>query len=147
MKNLKKIFPNNPIPIDSPEAMRELGVTIAKYLEPRDVIGLVGELGAGKTHLVQGILRGLGSKEHAVSPTFSLVHEYECDEISLAHFDFYRMANHIEALSLGWQDYLDSSRILLVEWADKFEGNLMPSDTLWIAIKYNDLQRRNVFIF
>ncbi len=126
--------------------MRDLGVRLAEYLESYDVIGLVGELGAGKTHLVQGILRGLGSSEHALSPTFSLVHEYEGIELSLAHFDFYRMQHPSEALSLGWQDYLHSSRVLIVEWADKFDGSLMPRDTLWIVIKYNDCQRRNVFI-
>ncbi len=138
MKNPEKIFSSNPLFIATPEQMRELGASLASCLEPRDVIGLVGDLGAGKTHLVQGILRGLGSEEQAVSPTFSLVNEYEGENFPVAHFDFYRMTNPIEALSLGWDDYLASPCVLLVEWADRFDGELMPSNTIWIVIRYGE---------
>lgn len=113
--------------------MRTLGREIAELLEPGDALGLVGDLGAGKTRLVQGILAGLGAAEPGVSPTFSLVHEHNGGRLPAAHFDFYRMASSDEALSLGWDDYLDSGSVLLVEWADRFDGQLMPPHTVWLC--------------
>ncbi len=145
MKNLKKIFSNTALPINSPEEMRDLGRIIAAHIEVGDVIGLVGDLGAGKTHLTQGILQGLGTQEPIVSPSFSLVHEYNDTEMPCAHFDFYRMSAPEEAHSLAWEDYLSSDRVLIVEWADRFDGELMPDDTVWFVLKYNDSYGRNVF--
>ncbi len=145
MKNLKKIFSTSPISVNSPEEMRELGRAVSACIEPGDVIGLVGDLGAGKTHFTQGVLEGLGTKEPIVSPSFSLVHEYNDTKVSCAHFDFYRMSSPEEAHSLAWDDYLSSDRVLIVEWADRFEGKLMPDDTVWFVIKYNDSYGRNVF--
>ncbi len=145
MKNLKKIFSSNPILVNSPEEMRELGEAVADYIEAGDVIGLVGDLGAGKTHFTQGVLQGLGQKEPIVSPSFSLVNEYNDINMPCAHFDFYRMAAPEEAHSIAWEDYLSSGRVLIVEWADRFDGILMPDDTIWFVIKYNDTYGRNVF--
>ncbi len=144
MKNLKKIFSPTTLSIDSAENMRKLGNALAEYVQEGDVIGLVGDLGSGKTHLTQGIIQGLGTKEPIVSPTFSLVHEYEDTKIPCAHFDFYRMESPEEAISLGWDDFINSKRVLIVEWADRFDGELMPDDTIWIHIKYNDSYGRNV---
>ncbi len=146
MKNIKKIFSDTPLSIDSAESMRDLGRQFASCLEAGDVIGLVGDLGAGKTHFVQGVLAGLGVEEAVVSPTFALVHEYEGAQLSAAHFDFYRMQDASEAIGIGWDDYLyDTSKVLLVEWADRFDGTLMPSTTCWISIKYSDTHTRHVF--
>lgn len=136
MSDLHKIFNDSPIAVHSPEEMRMLGQRIASVLQSGQTLGLVGNLGAGKTHLTQGILEGLGASQPAGSPTFSLVHEHADGRIPVAHFDFYRMKSPEEAFSIGWDDYLDGSRILIVEWADKFDGELMPHSTDWLLIEH-----------
>ena len=136
MKNLQKIFKNSPIEVTSEEEMVALGRSMAAELEPGQVFGLVGDLGAGKTHLVQGILEGLGAGNPAASPTFSLVHEHDDGTLPVAHFDFYRMKSADEALGMGWDEYLAGGSVLLVEWADRFDGELMPPDTRWLVLKH-----------
>ena len=124
--------------------MVSLGRSMAAELEPGQVFGLVGDLGAGKTHLVQGILEGLGAGNPAASPTFSLVHEHDDGVLPVAHFDFYRMKNPQEAIGIGWDEYLESGRILLVEWADRFDGALMPADTRWLVLRHTGETTRTV---
>ena len=144
MKNLQKIFKNSPIEVTSEAGMVALGRSMAAELEAGQVFGLVGDLGAGKTHLVQGILEGLGAGNPAASPTFSLVHEHDDGALPVAHFDFYRMKSPQEAIGIGWDEYLTSGRILLVEWADRFEGALMPVDTRWLVLRHSGENTRTV---
>lgn len=144
MKNLQKIFKISPIEVTSEEEMVALGRSMAAELEPSQVFGLVGDLGAGKTHLVQGILEGLGAGNPAASPTFSLVHEHDDGALPVAHFDFYRMKSPQEAIGIGWDEYLESGRILLVEWADRFDGTLMPADTRWLVLRHTGENTRTV---
>ncbi len=144
MKNLQKIFKNSPIEVTSENEMVALGRRMAAELECGQVFGLVGDLGAGKTHLVQGILEGLGAGNPAASPTFSLVHEHDDGTLPVAHFDFYRMKSPQEAIGIGWDEYLTSGRILLVEWADRFEGALMPADTRWLVLRHSGENTRTV---
>ena len=124
--------------------MVALGREIAATLGGGEVIGLVGDLGAGKTHLVRGILEGLGAGNPAASPTFSLVHEHSDGRLPVAHFDFYRMKSADEALGMGWDEYLDSGSVLLVEWADRFDGALMPEDTRWLVLQHVSATERSV---
>ena len=144
MKIPHKILSTTPLTVHSEEEMRALGSRLAAFLEPGDVLGLVGDLGAGKTRLVQGILAGLGASSPAASPTFSLVHEHTDGRLPAAHFDFYRMTSPDEALGLGWDDYLAGGFVLLVEWADRFDGALMPSHTTWLHISRPDESTRCV---
>ena len=144
MKNLQKIFKNSPYEVTSEAEMVALGRSMAAELEPGQVFGLVGDLGAGKTHLVQGILEGLGAGNPAASPTFSLVHEHDDGALPVAHFDFYRMKSPQEAIGIGWDEYLESGRILLVEWADRFDGELMPADTRWLVLRHTGETTRTV---
>lgn len=133
---MHKIFKNGAVLVQSEADMVALGQKIAATLQGGEVLGLVGDLGAGKTHLVQGILQGLGAGNPAASPTFSLVHEHADGRVPAAHFDFYRMKSEEEALGMGWDEYLSSGSVLLVEWADRFDGMLMPADTLWLVLKH-----------
>lgn len=144
MKNLQKIFKNSSIEVTSEAEMVALGRSLAAELEAGQVFGLVGDLGAGKTHLVQGILEGLGAGNPAASPTFSLVHEHDDGALPVAHFDFYRMKSPQEAIGIGWDEYLTSGRILLVEWADRFDGELMPADTRWLVLRHTGETTRTV---
>ena len=106
------------------------GRELADSLRTGDVVALVGNLGAGKTHATKGIVAGLGSQAEASSPTFTLVHEYTGGRVPAYHFDFYRMDSASEVLNIGWDDYLDAGGVVIVEWADKFP-EIVPANTQW----------------
>ncbi len=106
------------------------GRALAATLCAGDVIGLVGNLGAGKTHAAKGIVAGLGSRVDVSSPTFTLVHEYEDGRLPVFHFDFYRMDSANEVLGIGWDEYIDASGVMIIEWADKFV-EIMPENAQW----------------
>ncbi|TBW29326.1 tRNA (adenosine(37)-N6)-threonylcarbamoyltransferase complex ATPase subunit type 1 TsaE [Gramella sp. KN1008] len=80
-----------------------------------------GEMGAGKTTLIKELVKALGVRDVASSPTFSLVNHYESEEGSVFHFDFYRIEDDTEALDIGLEDYLDSDGWNLIEWPEKVE--------------------------
>jgi tRNA threonylcarbamoyladenosine biosynthesis protein TsaE len=102
---------------------RALGAMLAGVLERGDVVLLCGELGAGKTTLVQGIGAAFGVDEPMTSPTFILVHTYGEDPV-LAHVDAWRLENLGEVLDLGLDELLDEGAIALVEWGNRIAGAL-----------------------
>ena len=106
------------------------GRELARTLQAGDVIALVGNLGAGKTHVAKGIVAGLGSMAEVTSPTFTLVHEYNDGRLPAFHFDFYRLDSANEVIGIGWDDYLDVGGVVIVEWADRFL-ELLPDGTKW----------------
>jgi len=118
--------------INSEEAMLDFGTEVAADVDGGNVLALCGQLGAGKTHFVKGIVRGLGGNpDRVTSPTFTLVHEYTDGEVPVFHFDFYRMESLQEVLRIGWDDYVEEGGgIIVVEWADKYP-ELMPEGTRW----------------
>lgn len=129
---------------DSPEATRDVGAVMARNAVPGHVYLLAGDLGAGKTCLTQGILRGLGGKEYARSPTFVLTAEYE-GRLRLYHFDLYRLESGSEFLDLGIDEYLEAGGVCVVEWADRFR-EWLPSDALDVSIdSLGESRRRFVF--
>lgn len=143
MSDWYKIFRNGSVLIQSPEEMRELGRQIGKILIPGEVLGVVGELGAGKTHLTQGIVEGLGCSDAVVSPTFALVHEHTGGRLRVCHFDFYRLKAEADLLGIGWDDYLDGEAVLIVEWANLFPDAL-PDDTSWLLLEHEGANLRRV---
>lgn len=116
--------------LSSAEETTGWGESLARELRAGDVIALCGTLGAGKTQATKGIARGLGSKAEVTSPTFTLVHEYRDARLVVFHFDFYRIEQPGELISLGWDDFLDEGGVVVVEWADRFP-ELMPGKTRW----------------
>lgn len=106
------------------------GRQLAAQLHSGDVIALVGDLGAGKTHATKGIVAGLEGKSGVSSPTFTLVHEYLGGRLPVFHFDFYRLKSASEVIGIGWDDYLDAGGVVIVEWADRFP-ELLPENTRW----------------
>ena len=106
----------------------------AQTLQPNDVVALVGDLGAGKTHFVKGLLQGLGSAEEATSPTFTLVHEYRRGRLPLFHFDFYRLKERSEVDEIGFDEYLEEGGITVIEWADRFP-QVLPARTRWLRLE------------
>jgi len=119
----------------TPEEMEAHGRAAAATASDGDVIALVGQLGAGKTHWTKGFVAGLGCDSTVTSPTFGLVHEYPGGRLPVYHFDFHRIDAADELLSIGWDDYLDRPGVVIAEWADKFP-TLLPSSARWIAIRH-----------
>lgn len=107
----------------SPEETTQLGVSLAALLEPGDVIVLSGDLGAGKTCFTQGLAEGLGCVAHVTSPTFVLLHQLE-GRLTLYHFDLYRIESAREFADLGFDDILYGDGVSVIEWGDKFPGEL-----------------------
>lgn len=125
--------PDRAVPLLSLSDTAALGGRIAAELRPGDVVALRGEMGAGKTCLTQAIVEALGSPAAVTSPTFTLVHEYGGGRLPVCHFDFHRLGSGAEALAIGWDDYLDSGAVLIVEWADLFP-DLIPSHAFWWSL-------------
>jgi tRNA threonylcarbamoyladenosine biosynthesis protein TsaE len=119
------------------------GRTLAGTLRVGDIVALVGNLGAGKTHAAKGIVAGLGSAAEVTSPTFTLVHEYPDGRIPAFHFDFYRLDSTAELPGIGWEDYLDADGIVIVEWADKFP-EAIPPNARWFQFEITDDGARTV---
>lgn len=112
----------------SPEETRVIGEKIGRTLKPGAVVCLYGELGAGKTCLIQGLARGLGVKEEkeVKSPTFVLIREYE-GKVPIYHFDLYRIESEQELEGLGYEEYFYGRGVTLIEWAGKIEEHLPPN--------------------
>ena len=106
----------------------ELGAALAPCLAPGLVIYLRGDLGAGKTTLVRGMVRALGHQGPVRSPTYALVEVYELSRLHLHHFDFYRFRDPREWIDAGFRESFDGRSVSLVEWPEKAAGLLPPAD-------------------
>lgn len=113
----------------------ELGRKLAISLKPGLVINLIGDLGAGKTRLVQAVAEGAGCDRLAVtSPTFVLHHQYQTETLELNHFDAYRLRDSDEFLEFGGHELLEPPAVSFVEWGDRIL-DLLPKDLLRIEIE------------
>ena len=121
-------------------AMTELGTRIAQTTKGHGLIFLEGDLGAGKTTLSRGIIRGLGHVGAVKSPTFTLVEPYEIGDIRAFHFDLYRLVDPEELEFLGIRDYFEDDALCLIEWPDKGAG-FLPKPDLTITISPHDSGR------
>jgi tRNA threonylcarbamoyladenosine biosynthesis protein TsaE len=111
-----------------------LGARVAPTLRAGLVIWLIGELGAGKTTLVRGLLRGLNFHGRVKSPTFSLVEIYELSSFNVYHFDLYRFVDPGEWEDAGLRDYFNDESVCLVEWPEKGR-NIVPEPDLQIRLE------------
>ena len=109
------------------------GAEIATILRPGLIIFLKGDLGAGKTTLARGILRGLGHEGKVKSPTYNLVELYKISRLYFYHFDFYRFIDPIEWEEAGFREYFNENSICLVEWPEKAE-KLLPIADIQISL-------------
>jgi len=128
----------------SADETRKLGEAVAALLVPGDVLALSGDLGAGKTTFVQGVAAGLGVTAPVVSPTFTLVREYE-GRLPVLHVDVYRLDRVQDVLDLGFDEMLERGGVVLVEWGGAIEG-LLPGSSLSITllVSEDDEDRRAV---
>ena len=112
---------------------------------PSKVLCLYGDMGVGKTTLVKALVAELGAADTANSPTFGLVNEYSDNNgVPLAyHFDFYRLNDEMEALDMGFEDYLNSDAWLFIEWPDKI-ASLLPEDAVGVFLHFIEESTRSI---
>lgn len=118
---------------------------IRKLIVEQKNILFYGEMGAGKTTLVKGICTALGSNNEISSPTYALVNEYEGDNYLIYHFDLFRLKSFEEVLDIGFEEYIDSDAICLIEWPEKIES--LVEHGLKIEIDKIDFNTRKISIF
>ncbi len=123
------------INIKNEEETKKFGLKIGQEAVPGQVIGLIGDLGTGKTTLTKYIARGLGVEENISSPTFMIVREYHGGRMPLYHFDVYRIGDPEELFDIGADEYFDGDGLCVVEWADMVMPQL-PEDSMFICIEY-----------
>ncbi|MEW4466730.1 tRNA (adenosine(37)-N6)-threonylcarbamoyltransferase complex ATPase subunit type 1 TsaE [Parasphingorhabdus sp. JC815] len=130
--------------LDDEAAAMALGKQISHILRPGDKIALTGTLGAGKTTLTRGILRGLGFEEDVPSPTFAIVQQYEPPEVRLpiAHVDFYRIEDTEEIQELGLDDILIDG-VIVAEWPDRMPDSFW-RDALQITLEIQNDDTRQL---
>ncbi|HYG57140.1 MAG TPA: tRNA (adenosine(37)-N6)-threonylcarbamoyltransferase complex ATPase subunit type 1 TsaE [Symbiobacteriaceae bacterium] len=129
----------------SAEETRQLGRWLGRRLGAGDFVALVGDLGAGKTHLSGGVLEGLGVERTGGSPTFTLLWEYQA-RVPVYHWDVYRLCRPEDLEDLGYEEYFFGDGVNLVEWADKVEG-LWPEDHLRVDLSYGEGENDRVITF
>ena len=132
---------------DSPEETIELGRKLGSQLKGGEVIGICGQLGSGKTHLIKGIAAGAGAKDHRhiSSPTFVIVNEY-AGRLDIYHVDAYRLNSIAEFEMLGFDDFCYPRSVVLIEWADKIESALEAIDYIWIELFHASKTKRKIHI-
>ncbi len=128
---------------ESESETRELAARKVDYWNRFEAIALIGPLGAGKTTFVKGLVEGLGGRPEEVrSPTFTLVNQYSCPEIEVAHADLYRLDSYEAQLTVGLEDYFDDS-LVVVEWADRWELG-WPEKTLSLYFEHCSRNKRSL---
>jgi tRNA threonylcarbamoyladenosine biosynthesis protein TsaE len=119
------------------DELSRFGEALGRALRAPAVIGLSGDLGTGKTTLVQAICRGLGARALATSPTYALVHHYDVAGVPVYHVDCYRLRTPDEAQDLGFEDMLREGAIILVEWPER-AGPWLPPLERHLKLSYGD---------
>lgn len=113
----------------------KLAQDLAKYLEADSVVALIGDLGTGKTTFTKAFAKEFGILDNLKSPTFNYVLEYLDGRLPFYHFDVYRLGSAKEVYEIGYEDYINSGGVTLIEWADIIESEL-PQKYLRIEFKY-----------
>ena len=125
---------------NSSDQTTDLGKAMGKLFKGGELIGITGELGAGKTTFIQGLADGIGigQDQYVRSPSFTIINEYK-GPLTMYHFDLYRLSTHEEILDLGYQEYLGGDGVTVIEWFEKmedfFKGDLL---RLNIEVKNGD---------
>ena len=128
---------------ESPEQTEQIGAQVARQVEAGTVIALEGDLGAGKTAFARGFIRALGYEGRVTSPTFTIVNEYP--ECGVCHFDMYRILDEDALYDIGWDDYLDGERILLIEWSENIRYAL-PEHYVTVTIRHEGGDCRSISV-
>lgn len=128
--------------LDGEEQTKEIGYKLGKLLTPGSVICLIGDLGAGKTTMTQSLAKAIGVDDYITSPTFTIVNEYEGD-MPLYHFDVYRIGSSEEMYDIGYDEYINSDGVCIIEWANLID-DILPDEYLDIKLSYKDMGREMI---
>ena len=129
----------------SEKETRRFGEQFARRLRRGDVVGFMGDLGAGKTCLIQGVCRGLGVREPVTSPSFVIVNVYAGDRDPVYHLDLYRISEPDELLELGYEEYFYGDGVCLVEWAER-AGALLPEEAIIVELRWAGDEERDLMV-
>ena len=130
----------------SPAETEMLGERWGRAAQSGWVIGLSGDLGAGKTQLVKGLARGLGVTARVHSPTFTLVNEYAGGRLRLFHLDLYRLETREQIVAAGLEEYLQPDGVAVIEWAERWFGNEHSTSNIQHPTSKSPIVRRRVSI-
>lgn len=123
----------------SPEETLNFAKNFAKKIKPGDIIALNGNLGTGKTIFVKGICEAFDAKTNPLSPTFSIVNEYQ-GTFTIYHFDFYRIKNYAELFDIGIEDYFnEEDSISIIEWANMF-NEILPIPRIEVLLEFGEIE-------
>ncbi len=127
--------------VDSPEKMEAAGASLIQSLSTPAIVYLRGNLGAGKTTFVRGALRGMGYQGLVKSPTFTLVESYTFTDLTVHHFDLYRISDPEELDFIGVREYSTDSTICFIEWPD-MGLRMLPKPSIEVNIEYLNNHRQ-----
>lgn len=130
-ENMKEFF------LENEEFTKKLASEISSKLFPGAIVCLNGDLGAGKTTMTKSIAHTLGILEDITSPTFTIVNEYTEGDLVLYHFDVYRIGSSEEMYDIGFEEYIDSEGICIIEWSNIIE-DILPEERLELLITYEN---------
>lgn len=125
--------------------IKTVAATLWNEIHGSEVIALEGDMGAGKTTLVQAICQHLGVKGTISSPTFSIINEYRSDRETIYHIDLYRCKDEEEVIRAGVEDCLFSGNVCFVEWPS-VARNIFPANTVTLSIKQIDSNTRSIIV-
>lgn len=129
----------------SPEETIKTAEKLGAFIKAGDMIAYKGGLGAGKTTFTRGIAVGMGLGDNVTSPTFALVNEYRGENITLYHFDMYRIESEDDLESTGFYDYPFEENAAAIEWSENI-AQFLPKDTIYITINSLGEQEREIII-
>lgn len=127
----------------SPDETEALAAGLAGGLRPGDCVGLIGELGSGKTCFVKGLARGLGVQGYVKSPSFTIINIYEGGRLPLYHIDLYRLSGMKELREAGLEDYIYGKGVSVIEWVDR-APELMRDCAMIVRFSYKGETLRGV---
>lgn len=130
----------------SPDDTIAFAEKVGSLLKGGDIIAYKGGMGAGKTTFTRGLCKGLGLPDEVTSPTFALVNEYRGEEITLYHFDMYRISGEGDLETTGFYDYISPESVIAVEWSENIE-DCLPKDIIKIEIETTDENERKITVF
>ncbi|MGB4776674.1 MAG: tRNA (adenosine(37)-N6)-threonylcarbamoyltransferase complex ATPase subunit type 1 TsaE [Daejeonella sp.] len=129
--------------INSIHQLSKTAADLLTFTSGQKVFLFFGDMGTGKTTFIKTICKQLGVDDVVSSPTYSIVNEYESANGKIFHFDFYRLKNEMEALDMGFEEYLYSGEYCLIEWPEKIES-FWPDKYIKVDIKVSDVTERTI---
>lgn len=129
---------------NSVEDTNKIAEEFARTIEPGQIVLLVGDLGAGKTAFVKGVVKALhGDPDQVTSPTFTIVNEYSLDDFPIYHFDLYRLKNPNELYNIGFEEYFYGSGVCFIEWPER-ASDFFDDNTIVVNIKKLGNNKREI---